>query len=271
MPEGIGYDDPQVRTPQNADPTLDNFFRDLLAGKEGGGPLGVLPQSPEMGRDPRQLYKGMGAALSRAANIPIPPVVSSPIQVQKLPPIPGDPIAEEASPHAIDALPFEDLGTGPSDQSVARAELAQLLEAEVAGQGPEAQQATKVSNTSAANAPISTQEIVPPIPSPQLKPAVNNRPLPPDDPGLTPKEVVLAGTLTPPGTSTVNVGDSYAPEGLFKTIKAARSSNEGIETMFQKAIQLIDNPAQLDKFLASIDPAMAEEIGIMLQERDIGF
>ena len=47
MPEGIGYDDPLGRTPQNPDPTIDNWLRNLLGGPKGPlEALGVLPQSP---------------------------------------------------------------------------------------------------------------------------------------------------------------------------------------------------------------------------------
>jgi len=120
MPEGIGYGDPDKRTPQNADPTLDNFFRELLASKDGGGPLGVLPQSPEMGRDPRQRDKGMGAALSRVAEVPQPSLTASPILREELPPPP--PPSEVEGGHALNLDAFEST-SGISDAAAARAEL----------------------------------------------------------------------------------------------------------------------------------------------------
>jgi hypothetical protein len=60
--QGIPYGDPKGRTPQNIDPTIDNWLRSLFGGDprtqaEGGKPtdvLGVLPQSgPQLGAQPR--------------------------------------------------------------------------------------------------------------------------------------------------------------------------------------------------------------------------
>ena len=123
MPEGIPYGVPG-KTPQNPDPTIDNWLRNLLGGEpEGGDPtsgLGILPQSPMQGSPASGQLRGMQVGqIPEDMNTPPPlplPVTAPPPSI--LPPIPGiDPIAEE--PGAIDALAFEDLrGAGAGMESI---------------------------------------------------------------------------------------------------------------------------------------------------------
>ena len=102
--QGIPYG-VKGKTPQNIDPTIDNWLRNLLGGE--GGPLGVLPQSPTLAPTQGSLASGQQLGVRAeplALSGPIPeninphPVAAPPSSV--LPPIPG-----------IDLMDFPRVGT----------------------------------------------------------------------------------------------------------------------------------------------------------------
>jgi len=126
MPQGIGYDDPQGRTPRKPEGSIgvpiDNFLRSLFGGDprtqaEGGEPtdiLGVLPQSPTQGSpasgqglgiqaDPSYGVVG-GGGLSplqdygTGEGTPVPPVPPVPME-NMIPNVQGgDPFTEADNP-----------------------------------------------------------------------------------------------------------------------------------------------------------------------------
>jgi hypothetical protein len=206
MPEGIPYGVPG-KTPQNPDPTIDNWLRNLLGGEpEGGDPtsgLGILPQSPMQGSPASGQLRGMQVGqIPEDMNTPPPlplPVTAPPPSI--LPPIPGiDPIAEE--PGAIDALAFEDLrGAGAGMESI-------LANPPAAAQ-PQQAAAQPATQPAAATVQQEPPPRIPVPPGPQAPTSV-----PPTTPA--PVEAIL-DTLSG-GAGEVAKGAFKVPEAVSRTL-----------------------------------------------------
>ena len=198
--QGIPYG-VKGKTPQNIDPTIDNWLRNLLGGE--GGPLGVLPQSPTLAPTQGSLASGQQLGVRAeplALSRPIPENINPPPP----PPIPEQRIAPAADSDTSAIGNLLPPSTAPAT--------AQPTGADAGGTTAEAQAARGV--------PMPQPELPPPAQTPTAQDVIANLqgldPLGQDFmnvPTQAYDAMIAEGDLDPyAGHADTQLGDSIVPQ-----------------------------------------------------------